>query len=114
MGTILLNDKEVPELATIVHTSHARSKAKEMVDKLVELLPRQQFKLKVQAATGSKVLARGDQGRVQKLLKNQAKGKDRLKAIGDVEVSKDVFMKMHPWAQSSNGNVRMAKNANEI
>ena len=70
------------------------------------------FILQVQAATGSKILARGDvkpyrkdvlaklktvrgdAGRVQKLLKNQKKGKERMKNIGDIQVSKDVFIKL--------------------
>ena len=44
---ILLNDNEVPELSTIVHTSHVKEKSSQMVEKLVDLLPRQQFKIKV-------------------------------------------------------------------
>jgi len=107
---ILLNDKPVQELSTIVHASHVREKGHEMVDKLVENLPRQQFKIKVQAVTGSKVWARGDVKpyrkdvtakcyggditRKMKLLKYQAEGKKRMKAIGNVEVSKEAFIKL--------------------
>jgi len=101
---ILLNDNEVPELSTIVHTSHVKERSSQMVEKLVDLLPRQQFKIKVQAATGSKIWARGDvkpyrkdvlaklktvrgdEGRVQKLLKNQKKGKARMRSIGNIEL----------------------------
>ena len=110
---ILINDETIPELSTIVHTSRARDKGKEMVSKLKENLPRQQYLIKVQAATGSKILARddikpfkkdvlaklksnpgGNTGRAMKLLKNQEKGKARLKSIGKVQVSKETFIKL--------------------
>ena len=87
---ILINDETIPELSTIVHTSRARDKGKEMVSKLKENLPRQQYLIKDQAATGSKILARddikpfkkdvlaklksnpgGNTGRAMKLLKNR-------------------------------------------
>ena len=107
---IMLNDKPVHELSSVVHSSHAREKGQEMVNKLVENLPRQQFKIKVQAACGSKIIARddikpyrkdvtakcygGDVRRKMKLLKFQAEGKKRMKSIGNIEVSKDVFIKL--------------------
>lgn len=79
-----------------------------MVSKLVEHLPRQQFKIKIQAAVGSKILARGsikpfrkdvtcygwDMTRKQKLLKRQAEGKKLLRSIGIIEVSKDTSIKL--------------------
>jgi elongation factor 4 len=107
---ILLNDECVQELTCIVHTSRAREKGKELVLKLKESLPRQQFTIKIQAVTGSKVLARddikaykkdvtakcygGDVRRKMKLLAHQAEGKARLKSIGKIEVSKDTFVKL--------------------
>ena len=81
-----------------------------MVVKLKENLPRQQFHIKIQATSGSKILARddirafkkdvkakcygGDVRRKMKLLNLQAKGKERLKSIGNIEVSKDTFVKL--------------------
>ena len=107
---ILLNDESVQELTCIVHTSRAREKGKELVSKLKECLPRQQFNIKIQAASGSKILARddikaykkdvtakcygGDVRRKMKLLAYQAEGKARLKSIGKIEVSKDTFVKL--------------------
>ena len=110
---IRINEETIPELSTIVHTSRAREKGKEIVSKLKESLPRQQYLIKIQAATGSKILARddikpykkdvlaklksnpgGNTGRAQKLLKNQEKGKARLRSIGKIEVSKDTFIKL--------------------
>ena len=107
---ILLNDECVQELATIVHTSRAKEKGKEMVLKLKEHLPRQQYNIKIQAASGSHILARenikayrkdvlakcygGDVRRKMKLLKFQAEGKKKLKTIGNVDISKDTFIKL--------------------
>ena len=110
---IKINDEIVPELSTIVHTSKARDKGKEFVYKLKENLPRQQYAIKIQAATGSKIIARedikpfkkdvlaklksnpgGNSGRAQKLLKRQAEGKARLKSFGNIEISKDIFIKL--------------------
>ena len=81
-----------------------------MVQKLEELIPRQQFQIKVQAVVNSKVLARGnisqvrkdvtakcyggDMSRKMKLLKHQAEGKKRMKMIGKVQLSQDVFRKL--------------------
>ena len=106
----LLNDKPVEELGMVVHASNAREKGNRVVEKLVEHLPRQQYKIKVQAAVGSKILARGDikpfrkdvtakcyggdMSRKMKLLKYQAEGKKRLRSIGNIEVSKDTFIKL--------------------
>ena len=107
---ILLNDECVQELTCIVHTSRAREKGKDIVLKLKDSLPRQQFNIKIQAVSGSKILARddikayrkdvtskcygGDVRRKMKLLANQAEGKARLKSIGIIEVSKDAFVKL--------------------
>ena len=81
-----------------------------MVQKLEEFIPRQQFQIKVQATVNSKVLARGnispvrkdvtakcyggDMSRKMKLLKHQAEGKKRMKMIGKVQLSQDVFRKL--------------------
>ena len=107
---ILLNDQCVPELTTIVHTSHSREKAKEMTAKLKDSLTRQLFSIKIQATTGSTILSRddlkpyrkdvtakcygGDVRRKMKLLKFQAEGKERMKLYGKIEISKDTFIKL--------------------
>lgn len=105
---VLLNGNAVNELSCIIHASKAREQAKYLVNKLKDELPRQQFAIAVQAAVGGKILARGDLkalrkdvtakcyggdiGRKMKLLKNQAKGKKRLKQIGNIQISKDTFI----------------------
>ena len=107
---ILLNDQCVQELSCIVHTSRAREKAKSMVNKLQENIPRQQFKIKIQATCGSHILARqdinpyrkdvtakcygGDVTRKMKLLKHQAEGKKRLRSFGNIDISKETFIKL--------------------
>lgn len=107
---ILLNEVAVPEMASIVHASRARERGKETVAKLKEHLTRQQFSVKIQATVGSKVMARddlkalrkdvtakcygGDLRRKMKLLKYQAEGKKKMKNIGRLQISQDVFRKI--------------------
>ena len=107
---VRLNDECIPELTTIQHTSRAREKGKEIVSKLKDSLPRQQFAIKIQAASGSKIFARddikpykkdvtakcygGDMRRKMKLLNLQAKGKERMRTYGKIEISKDTFIKL--------------------
>uniref|UniRef100_A0A4W4GAU0 Tr-type G domain-containing protein n=1 Tax=Electrophorus electricus TaxID=8005 RepID=A0A4W4GAU0_ELEEL len=104
----LLNGKPVEELTTVVHKDRAYSTGKAMCERLKESIPRQMFEIAVQAAIGSKVIARetikayrknvlakcygGDITRKMKLLKKQAEGKKRMRLIGNVEVPKDAFM----------------------
>lgn len=107
---IMLNDEPVPELATIVHITKAREHGKKIVRRLEETISRQQFAIKIQASTKSKILARGDLKplrkdvtakcyggdltRKAKLLRNQAEGKKRMKMVGKVQLSTDVFRKL--------------------
>ena len=107
---VRINGRCVDELASIVHASRSRQRAKAIAARLKEELPRQQFAIAVQVAVGSRVLARedvkalrkdvtakcygGDVGRKMKLLKLQAEGKKKLKRVGNIEISKDTFIKI--------------------
>ncbi|XP_063948365.1 translation factor GUF1 homolog, chloroplastic isoform X4 [Daucus carota subsp. sativus] len=105
---ILINGDGVEPLATIVHKDKAYSVGRALTQKLKELIPRQMFKVPIQACLGTKVIASetlsairkdvlakcygGDISRKKKLLKKQAEGKKRMKAIGKVDVPQEAFM----------------------
>ena len=105
---IMVNNESVDSLAMIVHRDKAYAVGKSLVEKLKELIPRQQFKIPVQAGIGTRIIASahipplrkdvlakcygGDISRKKKLLQKQAKGKKRMKSIGTVDVPQEAFM----------------------
>ncbi|XP_064954617.1 translation factor GUF1 homolog, chloroplastic-like isoform X3 [Musa acuminata AAA Group] len=105
---VQINGEPVEPLSTIVHKDKAYAVGRALTQKLKELIPRQMFKIPIQACVGSKVIASeslsairkdvlskcygGDISRKKKLLKKQAEGKKRMKAVGKVEVPQEAFM----------------------